>query len=159
MPYQLKEATIRTDNTAEGIKRIEEMWQDVSSGKLPILFNNELNFLPGISPVSRYSNYESDENGNYDFSILGVTSDFFKELDSLVSKDLYQKYDESDETGNLQACTQKAWQKVWNQQQSGEISRAFTEDFESTVPAEYTKDGKAHCYLYIAVKGKSEPSV
>jgi ABC-type glycerol-3-phosphate transport system substrate-binding protein len=31
------------------------------------------------------------------------------------------------------------------------VAESFTEDYESTVPAEYTKDGKAHCYLYIAV--------
>ncbi|MCH4239532.1 MAG: AraC family transcriptional regulator, partial [Oscillospiraceae bacterium] len=37
-------------------------------------------------------------------------------------------------------------------QKSGNIRRAFTTDYESSVPAKFTKDGKAHCYLYIAVK-------
>ncbi len=46
----------------------------------------------------------------------------------------------------------KAWEKVWSDQKSGEIKRAFTKDYESTVPSEYTKDGKAHCYLYIALQ-------
>ncbi len=30
--------------------------------------------------------------------------------------------------------------------------RAFSSDYESSVPVEYTKDGKAHCFLYIAVQ-------
>ncbi len=32
------------------------------------------------------------------------------------------------------------------------LKRAFTIDYESAVPAEYTKEGKAHCYLYIAIR-------
>ena len=47
---------------------------------------------------------------------------------------------------------QKAWERVWAEQKNGGIVRAFTMDYESSVPAEYTKDGKAHCYLYIAVR-------
>ena len=35
---------------------------------------------------------------------------------------------------------------------SGLIERAYICDYESNVPPEYTKDGKAHCYLYISVK-------
>ena len=69
-----------------------------------------------------------------------------------VRKGLYKKYDESDETGNIGACTKKAWKKVWSEQKSGKINRAFTTDYESAVPAEYTKDRKAHCYLYIAIR-------
>ena len=72
---------------------------------------------------------------------MAVTSDFFTQMDEKVKMGQYRKYDEWDENGDLGACTQKA----------GTIRRSFTEDYESTVPAEYTKDGKAHCYLYIAV--------
>ena len=81
MSYKLDKVTIRTNNTTDGIKKIEEVWNDISSGKLPILFDNEHNFLQGISPISEYSNYETDENGDYDFSILGVTSEFFKKIE------------------------------------------------------------------------------
>ncbi|MCI1959447.1 MAG: AraC family transcriptional regulator [Clostridia bacterium] len=151
MSYSLTQITIRTNNTAEGIKKTEEVWNDILSGKLPILYDSQHNFKKGISPVSRYDNYESDENGDYDLSIIGVTSDFFKKMEIQISKGVYKKYDESDETGDIGACTKKAWQKVWSEQKTGEIKRAFTADYESSVPADYTKDGKAHCYLYIAV--------
>lgn len=151
MAYRLNGIKIRTNNTPEGMKKIEEIWSDVASGKLPVLFDSEHNFQQGISPVSKYSNYESDQSGNYDFSILGVAADFFHHLEQLADKGLYKKYDISDDSGDIVVCTQKAWEQVWNEQKSGQIQRAFTSDYESAVPAEYTKDGKAHCYLYIAV--------
>ena len=54
MSYTLTSVTIRTDNTPEGMKKIGELWDDVTGGKLPILFDSAHNFQTGISPVSRY---------------------------------------------------------------------------------------------------------
>lgn len=152
MAYSIKSVTLRTDNSKAGMAKIDELWRDIESGKLPLLFNSGHEFLKGISPVSRYSNYASDENGEYDLSILAVTAEFFGELENGVREGRYRKYDESDENGDIGQCARKAWKKVWAEKQSGTICRAFSEDYESTVPAQYTKDGKAHCYLYIAVK-------
>lgn len=151
MAYTLKEVTIRTNNSEEGMARIDELWQDISTGKLPILFNSNHEFQPGISPVSRYSAYASDETGDYDLTIMGVTAEFFGAMEAKVNEGLYKKYDAADENGDIGSCTKQAWEQVWSEQKSGTIGRTFTEDFESAVPAEYTKDGKAHCYLYIAV--------
>lgn len=152
MAYTLNEITFRTNNTDDGMKKIDEVWRDITSGKLPILFDSEHNFNRGISPVSRYSNYSSDETGDYDLSILGVTSDFFAELEQKTAEGHFKKYDIGDDNGDLKACTQKAWQKVWTDTKNGVINRSFTEDYESSVPPEYAKDKKAHCYLYISVK-------
>lgn len=152
MAYKLNEVTIRTNNTKEGMEKIGQLWQDVMSGKLPILFDSEHNFLQGISPVSKYSNYEADENGDYDLSIMGVTAEFFQQMDKKVSDGNYKKYDVSDDSGDVTQCTKKAWEEVWQEQKNAKIQRTFTQDYESSVPPEYTKDGKAHCYLYIAVK-------
>lgn len=151
MAYKLSAITIRTNNSKEGLKIIDEVWMDVAIGKLPILFDSQHAFQQGISPVSKYSNYSSDENGDYDLTIMTVTSDFFQKMDTEVSKGFYKKYIEKDENGEISVCTRKAWERVWSEQKSGAIHRIFTEDFESTVPSEYTKDGKAHCYLYIAI--------
>lgn len=41
MSYLLKEITIRTNNTVEGMEKIEEVWKDINSGKLPLLFDSE----------------------------------------------------------------------------------------------------------------------
>jgi predicted transcriptional regulator YdeE len=152
MAYKLKEVTIRTNNSEEGMNVIDELWEDVSSGELPILFDSEHKFQQGISPISRYSNYSSDESGDYDLTIMAVSVDFFQNMEVAVSKGLYKKYVEKDENGEIGLCARKAWEKVWSDQKSGEIKRAFTKDYESTVPSEYTKDGKAHCYLYIAIQ-------
>ena len=152
MSYPLPSVTIRTDNTPEGMKKIGELWDDVTGGKLPILFDSAHNFQTGISPVSRYSSYASDETGSYDLSVMGVTADFFQHMEHLVSEGVYRKYDEGDESGDLGACTRKAWERVWAEQKDGAITRAFTVDYESSVPKGYAKDGKAHCYLYIAVR-------
>lgn len=150
MAYQLKSVTLRASNSESGMKKIEEVWADVASGALPILFDSEHTFQPGVSPVSKYSNYESDETGAYDFSILGVSSDFFEALEGLVLLGKYKKYERAGK--DLLMCTKQAWEQVWGDQKAGKLCRSFTEDYESSVPAEYTKDGKCHCYLYIAVQ-------
>ena len=71
-------------------------------------------------------------------------------MEKAVALGKYIKIDEGGES--ITDCANKAWSKVWQLTASGKLRRAFTIDYESTVPAEYTKDGKAHCYLYIAVK-------
>jgi len=152
MAYILKEVTIRANNTPDGLNKIAELWQDVTNGNLPILFDNEHNFQPGIFPVSRYANYASDETGDYDLSILGVKADFFAEMEEKTAQGLYKKYDASSAAGDLTECTRNAWAQVWDEQRQGRIQRAFTIDYESSVPAEYTKDHQAHCYLYIALQ-------
>ncbi|MCB2361688.1 AraC family transcriptional regulator [Clostridium estertheticum] len=116
MTYKLNKVTIRTNNSKEGIKNIGDIWNDITSGKLPIIFDSEHVFQQGISTVSEYSNYSSDENGE------------------------------------ISVCTRKAWEKVCSEQKSGDIHRTFIADFENTVPSEYTKDGKVHCYLYVAIQ-------
>lgn len=151
MAYKLKEVTIRTNNSNEGMKKISELWEDITRGKLPLVFDSEHVFQKGISPVSKYSHYASDENGEYDLTIMAVNAEFFRDMETAVSEGRYKKYEETDARGIISTCTQRAWARVWAEQQSGELQRAFTADYESTVPAEYTKDRKAHCYLYIAV--------
>lgn len=152
MRYNLKSITIRVDNSREGMEKIMELWQDIQSGKIPLLFDNTGTFLKGISPVSCYSNYENDENGFYDLSIIGVESTFFQMKEEEVQKGSYMRIEEIGATPD--ECSLKAWQKVWKGTREGKIRRAYTEDWESSVPSEYTKDGKAHCYLYIAIKGE-----
>nr|WP_051624325.1 hypothetical protein [Clostridium akagii] len=61
MAYKLNKITITTNNSKEGIRNIGDNWNDVISGNLPIVFDSEHVFQQGISPVSKYSNYSSDE--------------------------------------------------------------------------------------------------
>jgi predicted transcriptional regulator YdeE len=150
MAYLLKNITIRTNNSAEGMKKIEDLWQDIGSGKLPLLFDSEHAFQQDVSPVAKYSNYASDEKGDYDLSIIAAAPDFFQKIEAEVIAGKYKKYDESGD--DISTCARNAWWKVWSEQQSKEVCRAFSEDFECSVPSEFSQDGKAHCILYIAVK-------
>ena len=40
MTYFLEQVTICTNNTDEGIQQLSEIWQDILSGKLPLLFDS-----------------------------------------------------------------------------------------------------------------------
>jgi len=148
MSYSLKSVTIRTDNSESGMAKINELWADIMTGKVPLDFIENGVPVKGLSPISAYSDYESDERGKYNLSVMTVTADFFAKLEQLVAQDKYIKIDESGAT--ITECANKAWSKVWRLTANGDINRAFSIDYESTVPAEYTKNGKAHCYLYIA---------
>ena len=150
MSYSFKSVTIRTDNSESGMAKIDELWADIMRGKVPLDFIENGVPVKGLSPISVYSDYESDEKGKYNLSVMTVTADFFAKMESAVVRGEYVKIDESGET--IADCANKAWSKVWDLSANGELKRAFTADYESTVPAEYTKDGKAHCYLWIAVK-------
>lgn len=150
MAYSFKSVTIRTDNSESGMAKINELWADILQGKVPLDFIQNGLPVKGLSPVSAYSDYDSDEKGEYNLTIMSVSVNFFAEMEKAVAQGKFIKIDESGET--ISDCANKAWSKVWELTASGKINRAFTVDYESTVPAEYTQDGKAHCYLYIGVK-------
>lgn len=149
MAYSFKSVTIRTDNSERGMAKINELWTDIMQGKVPLDFIENGKPVEGLSPISAYCDYENDENGKYNLSIMSVTAKFFTEMNELVAKGKYVKIDECGE--NITDCANRAWSKVWTSA-NGKLKRAFTIDYESTVPEQYTKDGKAHCYLYIAMK-------
>ena len=149
MTYKLDKVTIRLKNDAEGMGEIGELFADIVSGEIPLLFNSNKELIEGIAPVSEYSNYESDETGEYDLSVVAVEKEFFKTLEAEVSEGKFVKYDVAGE--DVMASAQNAWKQVWQNQRNGKIKRSFNIDYESTVPGEFTPDGKAHCILYIGI--------
>ena len=64
MSYSLKSVTIRTDNSESGMAKINELWADIMMGKIPLDFIENGVPVKGLSPISAYSDYESDEKGN-----------------------------------------------------------------------------------------------
>ncbi len=153
MAYRLEAITLCTRGPVN-TSAMRELWGDIEQGKLPILFDSEHNFAVGISPVLKYSDYSVDDKSQFTLSILGVTKTFFYALEQKAQDGIYKKYDYSSDTFDLEECSKRAWECVNADQANGIISRAFTDDFESTVPKEYTKDGRAHCYLYISIVPK-----
>ena len=147
MGYRLKEVTLRTDNSPAGMAQVGALWADVMSGKVPLLFDSEGEFQSGLSPVSLYHNYDSDAAGRFDLTLQMVEAGFFAEMEAKVAAGAYQKYEASGD--ELSACAQAAWRLAWS---DGLLKRSYAADYESTVPAQYAKDGKCHCWLYIAVE-------
>ncbi|BDR59092.1 hypothetical protein [Xylocopilactobacillus apicola] len=144
MTYNLKSVTIRANN--DRMTEIDELWQDIMTGKIPLLFDQSQEIRKGIFPIARYSNYESDETGDYDLSIMAVTPEFISQLDD----DKYQKYDVVAE--NIGECAKQAWTAVWQDSQKGVIKRSFTQDYEVSLTPQTSGDGQFHCLLFIAVK-------
>ena len=147
--YILSEITLRADNSQAGMEKVEALWRDVVSGKIPLMYDSNGTFQQGLSPVSRYSNYESDETGEYDLSIFTARAAFFAQMTQKVETGEYAAYDF--DGADIKEAANEAWTQVWADKNAGTLHRAFTEDYESTVPGDYTKDGRAHCYLYISV--------
>ncbi|WP_407431954.1 hypothetical protein, partial [Methanobrevibacter sp.] len=63
MTYRLDKITIRLKNDEAGINKINELFEDIVSGKIPLIHDSNGKLIEGISPISEYSNYESDETG------------------------------------------------------------------------------------------------
>jgi len=150
MAYSFNRVTVRTDNSAEGMAKINELWADILQGNIPLDFIENGVPVKGLSPVSAYSDYESDEKGKYNLTVMTVSAEFFAGMQKKVEEGGYIFIDEDGES--ISDSANKAWSKVWELSAKGGLKRAFTVDYESTVPAEYTKDGRAHCYLWIAVR-------
>lgn len=151
MTYQLKAIRTRTNNSQAGMMAIQEIWGDIFSGKLPLLYDSEHKTISETSLLCEYSNYASNEVGDYDFTIMAVLPPFIIKLEEDVEKGVYKKYDVTNEDNDLVQCTTEAWQQVWTDSQNNTIQRSFTKDYECSIPDTYSPDGKAHCYLYIAV--------
>lgn len=81
MSYSFKSVTISTDNSEKGLAEIGMLWHDIISGKIPLDFLKKGSPVKGLSPISCYSEYESDEKGKYDLTIMCVETGFFIELE------------------------------------------------------------------------------
>ena len=124
---------VRTNNFSEDMgMKIGQVWQE-SMAK-----------IAGASPIyAIYHEYESDFSGDYTFS-LAVEQ--VSEGPSVVLEDNYEVFPvEPGETPNNQENIAKVWQKIWRMEESGQLNRCYTADFEK-----YEQDGSMA--IYIAVR-------
>ena len=152
MNYHLTNVTLTTDNTIEGMEKIQALWNDITTGNLPLLCDNEHHPIENVTPTSCYSNYTSDEKGTYDLTIMAETLDFFTKMEEKIAQGTYLLYEETNDEGNIEACTKQAWIRIWDDQNKQLIKRSFTKDYEASIPKAFSKDNKAHCYVYIAIQ-------
>lgn len=139
MSYCLQELVL------EGKNGVEDLWQDIVSGRLPLLFDSDGQPRQGVSPVTRYTH---GTDGGTTQSVLAVTADFFQRLNEETERGHYRRFDAKDKSGDTVVCARRAWEQA---RRAGICSKPGTSDYESTVSPEWTKDGAAHTYLYIAL--------
>ena len=145
----MKEITIRTNNSAEGLKKIEKLWKKVLRGNMSLFLTGEM------IPMARYSNYYFDKDVSFDLSILVVDYDFMQKLEQGCLRGKFKKYDLGfDNSFNISKAIQSAWQQVMEDSEDGLIERSYTDDYGCTIPANYSRDHRLHCLLYIALKKK-----
>lgn len=77
MAYSFSKVTVRTDNSEEGMAKINSLWVDIMTGRIPLDFIQNGRPVCGLSPVSEYSNYQSDEKGFYDLTVMCADAAFF----------------------------------------------------------------------------------
>ncbi|MCR6105912.1 effector binding domain-containing protein [Salipaludibacillus agaradhaerens] len=123
----------RTNNFNDDLvlQKITELWK-VASSKLA----DHHDSLYGL-----YHDYESDYKGDYTLSVAIKTTEEAADL-SLSENEKYEIFnvDTTDEQGVF-----KAWQKIWHLEESGELKRAYSYDYE-----EYQVNGDIN--IYIAIK-------
>lgn len=145
MSYILKEVILRTNNTPEGMEKISQLWEDILSKKISLLPENKNELL-----ISKYSNYESDENGEYDLSIMRRELKFLSQLEEKVKNREFIKYEEID--NDIESCARKVWSRVWEDKKNNKMDRAYREDYQLDILPIFSQDGKYHSVLYISIK-------
>lgn len=139
MSYRLREVTLEDGGD------VDALWRDISSGRLPLLFDSNGQLQKGLSPVTRYAH---GADGGETVSVLAVTAEFFQHLNEETEQGRFRRYTARDEGGDLKASARAAWALV---HRDGLRSKRNAADYESNIPPAWTKDGAAHTYLYIAL--------
>ncbi len=150
MAYSLKSVTIRADNSESGMSAIGSFWNDIMRGNIPLMYDSDGKFRSGLFPISKYGNYENDENGEYDLTVSAETRECLDEAEARVKSGEFIKIEKSGDS--VQTAADAAWREVWSLSKARKIARAFKSDIKYTVPTEYSQDSAAHCVLYISVK-------
>lgn len=145
MIYILKEVVLRTNNSPKGMEKISQLWEDILSKKISLLPENKNEFL-----ISKYSNYESDENGEYDLTIMRRELNFLLQLDERAKNREFIKYEEM--ADDIESCARKVWARVWEDKRNDNLDRAYKEDYQLDILPMFSQDGKYHSVLYISIK-------
>jgi len=150
----MADLTVRIIDSKEGMGEIGVLWADIASkGKLPLMhdttFSSVNEFVRHRSlAINNCEIFDKFESGEYDITVMGTDadSDFWDKLKQKVEAGKYVVYDVSGD--NLEACSKEAWSQVWRRK---ERDRIWKNDYEYTLQAKDSTDGKNHCCIYIAV--------
>ncbi|MFD1888512.1 GyrI-like domain-containing protein [Paenibacillus wenxiniae] len=134
--------SIRTNNfkDTEMLEKIQDVWQQAYrhlEGKPATLY--------GV-----YHDYENDYKGDYSLTTaLAESYDGATELELPVTAE-YRVFEAA--TSDAQGVIQQ-WKHIWQLEEQGELSRAYTFDYEK-----YEPDGRITIHIALAPELTSEPS-
>ncbi|QIK69778.1 hypothetical protein G7062_05465 [Erysipelothrix sp. HDW6C] len=120
--------TVRTNNFTdpEMVSKITGLWQSLQTLEPPLEGN-----VYGV-----YSDYESDYKGDYSFAI--ATTEPRSQMSIPIFAGMnYTKF-------AVETDVAATWAFIWDLEESGELHRAYTVDFES-----YQPDGSVVIYIAI----------
>ncbi|MBD5559878.1 MAG: hypothetical protein HDQ87_05910 [Clostridia bacterium] len=148
MAYRLESISFRVDGGAAGGAATEAIWNDLVQGKLPLLFDSDGQFVPGLSPVTEYRDFDGRVSSlPCSMTIRAVPGSFFQQMADQMDAGLYKLYTAAG--SDIAECSAAVW-KMFSEDEDpsvGNVDDPYA--VESSVPTEYTKDGKAHSYLWV----------
>ena len=147
MSYQLDAVTFQADMGPEGMAKTAEIWGDIGSGKLPLMFASDGTFNPALMPVTEYTDYETVQSGGpITVTIRMVSPEYLKNLEARGG---FRRYETESAAGSIEECSLAAWEQAQRDMAAGSLNIDYSFAVESTVPAQYAPDGKAHCTLLV----------
>ncbi len=135
--------SIRTNNfkDTEMLEKIQEVWQQAYSH-----LNGQSATLYGV-----YHDYENDYKGDY--SLTTATQNSYPQASELELPVTTEYHVFQVQSNDPQAVIQQ-WKQIWQLEEQGELTRAYTFDYEK-----YEPDGQITIHIALAPSLKSEEPV
>lgn len=94
-------------------------------------------------PIGLYTNYSSDNNGDYDCYICSEVNSIAQEKDIATTKISAGKYAKFIVKGSAETAVKGFWSSLWNM----DLDRKYDCDFEEYVSGEDTENMEIHMYI------------
>lgn len=135
--------SVRTNNSDPNMgNTIGSLWTDFFGKDVFFNIENEVN----KKSIGLYTDYESDEKGDYTFVACRETTKFGKLENGLVSKKIPSgKYARFVLKGNMKVIVGEFWLKLWNMP----LDRTYIADYEEY---QNSDPDNAEIHVYIGIK-------
>lgn len=135
--------TARTNNSSPEMSTvIGGLWDKLYRGGIYNGIKNKVNY----KAIGAYSDYESNENGEYSVTIGAEVSKVEDIPEGAVEKTIYGgKYAKFTVKGDMVKAVQEFWEKLWKMN----LDRSYRCDFE-----EYQNDDMKNCIINIFISIK-----
>ncbi len=150
MTYRLDKISIKVKDDKKGFEQINEIYEDIFKGKIPLIHNNKRKSDIDLIPLGHYENYSEDE---YTFTVYADDFDTLLQIYKWINYGDIMEFKGSG--SSIDQARKDARHKLaiyWG------IERTFTNDFETIIPKYDSRDGKVHCSLFVGIKNKYENS-